>query len=130
EVNAAGGVHGRKIRLIAYDDAGSPQESLSAVRRLISQDKVFALVAGSISGSTLPALPLITAAKVPFVSSMSTNRRLLDPPSRYVFRVWANEIAQASSLLDWAVPRYGIKRPAIIHTTNDYGVGGQEAVAR
>jgi branched-chain amino acid transport system substrate-binding protein len=130
EINAAGGVHGRKIRLIAYDDAGSPQESLSAVRRLINQDKVFALVAGSLSGSTLPALPLITAAKVPFVSSMSTNRRLLDPPSRYVFRVWANEVAQVSSLIDWAVPKYGIKRPAIIFTTNDYGVGGQEAVAR
>jgi branched-chain amino acid transport system substrate-binding protein len=130
EINAAGGVHGRKIRLIAYDDAGSPQESLSAVRRLLNQDKVFALVAGSLSGSTLPALPLITAAKVPFVSSMSTNRRLLDPPSRYVFRVWANEIAQVNSLLDWAVPKYGIKRPAIIYTTNDYGVGGQEAVAK
>ena len=130
EVNGAGGVHGRRIRLITYDDAGSPQESLSAVRRLINQDKVFALVAGSLSGSTLPVLPLITGAKVPFVSSMSTNRRLLDPPSRYVFRVWANELAQASSLIDWAVPKFGIKRPAIIHTTNDYGVGGQEVVAK
>src|SRR5262249_16545338 len=59
EANAAGGVHGRKIRLIAYDDAGSPQEALAAVRRLIYQDQVFALVIGSTSGATLPVIPLI-----------------------------------------------------------------------
>jgi branched-chain amino acid transport system substrate-binding protein len=130
EFNAAGGVHGRKARLVAYDDGGSPQESLAAVRRLIDQDGVFALVAGSTSGSTLPVLPLIGRAKVPFVSSMSTNRRLLDPFSRYIFRAWSNEVAQANALIDWAAPKYGIKRPAMIYTSNDYGVGGHEAVSR
>jgi branched-chain amino acid transport system substrate-binding protein len=46
EINQAGGINGRKLRLIAYDDAGTPQEALSAVRRLIDQDQVFALIAG------------------------------------------------------------------------------------
>src|SRR5262245_49023257 len=70
QVNEAGGVHGRKMRLIVYDDAGSPQEALAGVRRLIDQDGVFALVAGSISGSTLPVVPLITRSKIPFVASI------------------------------------------------------------
>ena len=70
QVNEAGGVNGRKVRLIVYDDAGSPQEALASVRRLIDQDRVFALVAGSISGSTLPVVPLITRAKVPFDASI------------------------------------------------------------
>src|SRR5690349_9126633 len=47
EVNAVGGVNGRKLKLVAYDDAGSPQEALTTVRRLIDQDNVFALIAGS-----------------------------------------------------------------------------------
>src|SRR5882762_8513575 len=68
EVNAAGGVNGRKIRLITYDDSGSPQEALASVRRLIDQDQVFALIAGSTSGSTLPVVPLITRAKIPFIA--------------------------------------------------------------
>src|SRR5262245_6129084 len=66
EVNAAGGVNGRKLKLVVYDDGGSPQEALTSVRRLIDQDRVFALIAGSTSGSTLPVIPLINRSKVPF----------------------------------------------------------------
>lgn len=127
-VNEAGGIHGRKLRLIVYDDGGSPQEALAAVRRLIDQDQVFALVAGSISGATLPVVPLINRARIPFVASISSNRRLLDPFSRYIFRVYANEIAQANGLADHVIPRVGAKRPAMIFTSNDYGIGGHEAV--
>lgn len=128
EINAAGGINGRKIRLIAYDDGGSPQEAQASVRRLIVQDQVFALIAGSTSGSTLPVLPLITRSKVPFIASISSNRRLLDPFNRYIFRVYVNEIAQAEDLMEYALKK-GIKKPAIIYTSNDYGIGGEEAIA-
>jgi branched-chain amino acid transport system substrate-binding protein len=129
EVNAAGGVNGRKLKLITYDDAGSPQEALAAVRRLIDQDNVFALIAGSTSGSTLPVLPLITRGKVPFLASISSNRKLLDPFSRYIFRIYANEIAQADRVIDFAL-KQGVKKPAIVYTSNDYGIGGEEAVTQ
>jgi branched-chain amino acid transport system substrate-binding protein len=128
EVNAAGGVNGRKFKLIVYDDAGSPQEALTSVRRLIDQDGVFALIAGSTSGSTLPVLPLINRGKVPFVSSISSNRKLLDPFSPYVFRVYANELAHADQIVRYAFAQ-GCKSPAIIYNSNDYGVGGREEVA-
>lgn len=127
EVNAAGGINGRTLKLIVYDDAGSPQEAMTSVRRLIDQDGVFALIAGSTSGSTLPVLPLISRGKVPFVSSISSNRKLLDPFSRYVFRVYANELAHADGIVRYALAQ-GSKRPAIIYNSNDYGVGGQEEV--
>lgn len=127
EVNAAGGVHGRKIRLVVYDDGGSPQEALTAVRRLIDQDKVFALIAGSTSGSTLPTMPLVNRAKIPFLASISSNRKLLEPFTKYGFRVYANEVSQAEGLMEFAL-KQGIKKPAIIHTSNDYGIGGDEAV--
>ena len=67
EVNEKGGIHGRKLTLVAYDDAASPQEAQAAVRRLISQDRVFMLISGSASGSTLPVREFITREKVPFV---------------------------------------------------------------
>jgi branched-chain amino acid transport system substrate-binding protein len=130
ELNEAGGVHGRKVRLVVYDDAGSPQEAQAAVRRLIDQDRVFALVAGSLSGSTLPVIPLINRGQIPFLASISSNRRLLDPFSRYIFRVYANETAQADGLLDHVVTKFAPKRPAMIYTSNDYGIGGHEAVTR
>jgi branched-chain amino acid transport system substrate-binding protein len=130
EVNAAGGVHGRKIRLIAYDDAGSPQEALTAVRRLIFQDRVFALVIGSTSGATLPVIPLINQSKVPFVSGTSSNVRLLQPHSRYVFRPYPNDTWQAYRLIDFIVEKGGSKRPAILYVSDDYGKGGHELVSQ
>lgn len=130
EVNQAGGIHGRKLRLVAYDDGGSPQEALAAARRLIDQDKVFALIGGSTSGATLPVIPLINRARIPFIASISSNRRLLDPFSRYIFRIYANEIAQSQSIVDWAIGKGGFKRPAMIYTSNDYGIGGEEAVTQ
>src|SRR3954453_10172028 len=74
EVNAAGGISGRRVRLIAYDDANSPQEAVAATRRLIDQDGVFALVCGSNSGATLATLDLVRSAGVPFVTCISAHR--------------------------------------------------------
>lgn len=128
EVNEAGGVNGRKIKLVAYDDAGSPREALTSVRRLIDLDGVFALIAGSTSGSTLPIIPLINRGKVPFISSISSNRKLLDPFSRYIFRVYANEIAHVDGIVKYALSK-SVKKPAILYNSNDYGVGGEEEVS-
>lgn len=128
ELNAQGGVNGRKLRLIVYDDGGAPQEALSAVRRLISEDQVFALIAGSNAGATLPAMPLINRARVPFVVSIAAHRNLFVPFAPTSFRIYANEVAQAASIVAYSVKQKRIGRPAIIYTSNDYGVGGVETV--
>jgi len=124
EVNDKGGIHGRKINFIFYDDAASPQEAQVAVRRLIDQDQVFMLISGSVSGSTLPVRQVITREKVPFVSSISSNMNLMKPFSRYIFRIYANEDTQALGMVQWMMEHEKITRPAILYTSNDYGVGG------
>src|SRR6185312_10699950 len=101
EINDKGGVQGRKINFISYDDAASPQEAQVAVRRLIDQDQVFMLISGSVSGSTLPVRQVITREKVPFVSSISSNMNLMKPFSRYIFRIYANEDTQALGMVEW-----------------------------
>lgn len=124
EVNDKGGIDGRKINFIVYDDAGSPQEAQTAIRRLIDQDQVFMLISGSVSGSTLPVRQIITREKVPFVSSISSNNNLMSPFSRYIFRIYSNEDSQAYGIVDRMMTAENIKRPAIIYNSNDYGVGG------
>jgi branched-chain amino acid transport system substrate-binding protein len=124
EINETDGIHGRKIKLIVYDDAGSPQEAQAAIRRLLDQDQVFMLISGSISGSTLPVRQIITREKVPFIASISSNNNLMNPFSRYIFRIFANEDSMASGIVEWMMNKENVKRPAIIYTSNDYGVGG------
>jgi branched-chain amino acid transport system substrate-binding protein len=128
EVNAQGGIKGRKLRLIAYDDAGTPQEALSAVRRLIDQDQVFALLAGSNAGATLPVMPLINRAKIPFIASVAAHRNLFVPFAPTAFRIYANEVVQAQRIVDYSLREKHVQRPAMIYTSNDYGVGGVETV--
>jgi ABC-type branched-subunit amino acid transport system substrate-binding protein len=117
------------VRLIAYDDAGSPTEAVAAVRRLTSQDRVFALVCGSASGPTLAAMDLIREAGAPFVSCVTAHRNLFQPFSRNVFRIYANEIAQGRGLIDYIADKKGHKRIAILYNSTDFGIGGNEIMS-
>lgn len=127
EVNKAGGINGRKVRIIAYDDQGSPQQALNYVRRLLNQDKVFALLAGSASGSQLPVMDVVRESGVPFIVSLSTNPKVVRPGDKNIYRVFANDDATGAGVVDYLVEKLKVKRPAIIYNTNDYGLGGLAA---
>ena len=126
DVNARGGIGGRQVRLIDYDDAGSPEEAVAAARRLIEQDQVFALVCGSGSSPTLATLDLVDESGIPFVSCISAHRDVLNPFRPNVYRVYANEIAQSEEVVRYITEDLGAERPAIIYNSTDFGVGGYE----
>ena len=67
-LNAAGGVAGRKLQLVVYDDAGDAEKARTFAKRLIEQDKVDVIVGGSTTGTTMAAVPLAEQAGTPFIS--------------------------------------------------------------
>ena len=71
QANAAGGINGRKIELIVHDDRGNRAEAVAVARKLIEQDKVVAIVSGSLSLTSIAAAPIISEAKVPMVAAYS-----------------------------------------------------------
>jgi ABC-type branched-subunit amino acid transport system substrate-binding protein len=73
-------------------------------------------------------MPLINRAKVPFIVSVAAHRNLFVPFSPTSFRVYANEVAQAQRIVDYSLKELGVKKPAMIYTSNDYGIGGVETV--
>ncbi len=84
-LNAAGGVAGRKIQLIVYDDGGSAEKANTFVKRLIDQDKVDAIVGGSTTGATMAAVPLVEAAGIPFIS-LAGAVVIIEPVKKWVFK--------------------------------------------
>ena len=68
KLNAAGGLLGRKIELVAYDSTGDAEKARTFVKRLLEQDKVDIIVGGSTTGGTMAAVPLVEAAGTPFIS--------------------------------------------------------------
>ena len=85
EINAAGGVNGRKIKMVAYDDAGKPSEAEAVAKKMIDSDKVFAILGGGISSVAIVVGEEAHRAKVPFFNGTGSSPRIMDAQSRWVF---------------------------------------------
>lgn len=84
-INAAGGVAGRKLQLVAYDDGGDAEKARTFTKRLIEQDKVDVIVGGSTTGTTMAAVPLAEQAQTPFVS-LAGAVVIVEPTKKWVFK--------------------------------------------
>ncbi len=84
-INAGGGVLGRKLQLVVYDDGGNAEKARTFAKRLLEQDKVDAIVGGSTTGTTMAAIPLVEEARTPFVS-LAGGVGIVEPVKRWVFK--------------------------------------------
>ena len=84
-LNAEGGVLGRKLQLVAYDDAGDAEKARTFAKRLLEQDKVDLIVGGSTTGTTMAVVPLVEQAGVPFVS-LAGAVVIVEPAKKWVFK--------------------------------------------
>ena len=85
KINAAGGVLGRKLQLVAYDSAGNAEKARTFVKRLIEQDKVDVIVGGSTTGETMAVAPLVDAAQIPFIS-LAGAVVIIEPVQKWMFK--------------------------------------------
>ncbi|HET8744354.1 MAG TPA: ABC transporter substrate-binding protein [Ramlibacter sp.] len=84
-INAEGGVLGRKLQLVSYDDAGDAEKARTFAKRLIEQDKVDLIVGGSTTGSTMAAVPLAEQSGTPFIS-LAGAVPIVEPTKKWVFK--------------------------------------------
>jgi branched-chain amino acid transport system substrate-binding protein len=85
KINAAGGVAGKKIELVVYDDGGDANKARTFATRLVEDDQVSAMVGGSTTGTTMAMIPVFEDAKVPFIS-LAGGIEVIDPVRKYVFK--------------------------------------------
>ncbi len=121
EVNAAGGILGRQVEILALDDQCRPELAVNVANRAVS-DKVDAVIGHICSGATKAALPIYLEANLPVVSSASTSPDLTESGAYPdFFRTIAPGDEQSRAAVDLAVDRMGAKKIAIIHDKGDYG---------
>jgi branched-chain amino acid transport system substrate-binding protein len=124
EINAAGGINGRKIVWTFYDAESQTQKAISATRRLISQDKVeMILSGGNMSGIALAMAPLAEAAKVPFISSEGA-LAIVTPVAerRWVFKSTVDDWDVLDRIADY-LDKKQIKKVALLADTSGFGQG-------
>jgi branched-chain amino acid transport system substrate-binding protein len=123
EVNAGGGLLGKKLRVVVEDDQSKPEEARTAVLKLLKQDQVVAVLGEVASSRSLAAAPECQRAGVPMISPASTNPKVT-AVGDYVFRVCFIDPFQGSTMAKFAAESLHAKTAAILRDVkNDYSVG-------
>ena len=123
EINEAGGLIGKKVRVVVEDDQSKPEEARTAVLKLLKQDRVVAVIGEVASSRSLAAAPECQRAGVPMISPASTNPKVT-AVGDYVFRVCFIDPFQGSTMAKFAIETLHAKTAAILRDIkNDYSVG-------
>ncbi len=117
--NEEGGILGRKLQLIQYDDASDAAKSNGFAKRLIDEDKVDAIIAGNTSGATMAMLPLIQNAGIPYVS-LAGSAAIVEPVKSWVFKTPPTDRMIAQRSMEDMIQR-GVKKIGLLTETGAYG---------
>ncbi len=128
EANRAGGVNGRKLELKSIDDGYEPELTIAATKKIIDEDKVFALI-GSVGTPTSKAgQPIATAAKVPFFGPFTGAEFLRNPYNRYVVNIRASYFEETEAWIEHLTKDLRITKIAILYQDDAFGLAGLDGV--
>ena len=130
ELNAKGGVLGRKVELIVRDDESNPAKGAVAARELVQREKVAAMFGGLDTPVSLAIVPFANQQKVPFIGVWAAGTPITKNGAKenYVFRVSAVDELVDIAMVDYAVKKYGAKKPGMILINNPWGESNEKGL--
>jgi branched-chain amino acid transport system substrate-binding protein len=123
-VNENGGVHGRKIELVHYDDAYDPPRCLANTQKLIVEDQVFALFGYVGTPTTVKILPMVEDAHIPLLGMFTGANALREPFNRFLVNIRASYYQETAAAVRHLVGDLGLKRIAVFYQYDAYGFDG------
>jgi len=130
EANKAGGVHGRKVELVARDDGYEPTRSANVTRQLISEDNVFALIGPVGTPTSQAAQPIAAEAGVPFIGPFTGAEFLRDAKLANVVNLRASYFQETEEMVERLTRDLGASRIAILFQDDAFGRAGLAGVQR
>ncbi len=128
EVNEQGGIDGKKIKLISIDSKSDQNEAVLGMKKLIEQEKVTAIIGGTISGNSLAMIPLAEKAQVPYISLAASKQ--VNIPDDNSSREWTYKTAQGDDVVIPKLLEYlkeeKLTKVAWLGVANSYGTSGHE----
>ena len=127
QLNAAGGIHGRKVELLALDDGYETEKTVANTRKLINEQKIFALMAYYGSSPTTEAMKVFSEARVPLIGTISGAGSLRTPVNRYMFHLRASYADETEAIVNHLVG-LGITQIAVFYQNDGFGKSGLDGV--
>jgi len=133
KINATGGINGKKLELVIYDDEGDATKCNLAVKKLITMDKVCAVIGPSLSGTSLAVIPVAEQYKIPLVSCAASYKIVCDEktgkPYQWVFKTPQSDSMAVDALYTHLKNR-GINKIAVMSVTSGFGASGRSELIR
>lgn len=125
EINAAGGINGSiQIVLAEVDDEGVPATSVTAMQKLVEQDKVNVVIGSQASSCTLANMEITKAAKIPQITPASSNVAVTQAGNPYIYQMTATDELHMRNIMKYMAEENGAKTFAILYESSDFGTGG------
>ena len=124
EANAEGGVNGRKLELVSYNDGYEPDKAIDNTKKLLQEDNVFALIGEVGTPTSKAAEPIASDAGVPFIGPFTGAEFLRNPYKRTVINVRASYFQETEAMVEHLVKDLGVSRIAIFYQDDSYGRAG------
>lgn len=121
QVNAAGGIRGKKVEAIFEDDGGAGKMGVAAIQKLVTIDKVQVIVDGMMSATALPAAPICRENKVVFIGTLTSHPEVTSPGG-YIYRIAASDVINANAAAKFVYNVLKKRRGGGLFATTDYGV--------
>jgi len=121
EVNAAGGIHGRKIRLISYDDAYDPPRTITNTEKLILDDEVFMLFNFVGTPTSVKIIDIVHENAVPAFGFLTGAEALRTPFRQYMFHLRASYYSEAEGAVSYFVDKLGHEKVAVLYQDDAFG---------
>jgi len=126
ELNAAGGINGMKVEIVAYDDKQDPNEAALVAQRFCDNDEIYAVISHGGSSLTLAAAPIYEAACMTNMAPSSSASSVTEQGHQYLVRHVIREDRQAPQVIAFLANNLGCKKIAVIYANNDHGQGNLE----
>lgn len=123
-INKAGGILGRQLQLVHYDDGGDANKANSFAKRLIYDDKVDVIIGGTTTGSTMSMDPLAEKAEIPFIS-LAGAVVIIDPVKKWLFKTPHTDRMAAEKVFE-DMKKRGYTKIALLSETSGFGQSGKK----
>ena len=132
EINAGGGVLGRKIELVRRDDESNPAKGIVAARELVQKEKVVAFFGGIDTPVSMAIVPFANTSKVPFIGVWAAGTPITrnGAQENYVFRVSAVDELVDQAIVDRAIAKYHAKKPGLMLINNSWGESNENGLKK
>jgi branched-chain amino acid transport system substrate-binding protein len=124
KINAEGGVLGRKLELVHYDDGSDAAKANGFTKRLLESDKVDVLIGGTTTGATMAMAPLVDKAGIPFIS-LAGAVVVIDPVKKWVFKTPHTDRMAAEKIFE-DMKKRGIAKVGLLSETSGFGASGRK----